>query len=50
MLKVNDYIMTPRFCTVRINEIFQTAKEAHENGYAEPTYYSYIEEFFSDRA
>jgi len=34
-----DYIITPRFCTVKINEVFETENEARKNGYTEPTYY-----------
>lgn len=32
-------IYTPRFCTVRIAEVFDTREEAEKNGYKEPTYY-----------
>ena len=38
-MKVGDRIYTPRFCTVRIKEVFETEEEARENGYKEPTYY-----------
>lgn len=34
-----DYIYTPRFCNVRIEEVFENRDEAMENGYTEPTYY-----------
>lgn len=39
-MKVNDYIMTPRFCTVKINEIFETKRDAIEAGFEEPTFYN----------
>ena len=32
-------IYTPRFCTVRISEIYPSRKEAEKNGYREPTYW-----------
>ena len=38
-MKAGDYVYTPRFCTVKIKEIFTTVEEAHKNGYCEPTYY-----------
>lgn len=38
-MKVGDHIYTPRFCTVRINEVFESENEAIENGYTEPTHY-----------
>ena len=38
-MKKGDSIYTPRFCTVKIEEVFETAKEAHEAGYHEPTHY-----------
>lgn len=34
-----DYIYTPRFCNVRIEEVFENRDEARENGYVEPTHY-----------
>ena len=34
-----DYIYTPRFCNVRIEEVFENRDEAMENGYTEPTHY-----------
>lgn len=34
-----DYIYTPRFCNVQIEEVFETRDEVIENGYTEPTYY-----------
>lgn len=39
-MKVNDYVMTPRFCTVRISEIFENKRDAVEAGFEEPTYYT----------
>lgn len=38
-MKIGDTIYTPRFCTVRIEEVFETKDEAKTNGYTEPTYY-----------
>lgn len=34
-----DYIYTPRFCNVRIEEVFENRDEARENRYTEPTHY-----------
>lgn len=39
-MKIGDKIYTPRFCTVRIKEIFESREAAQENGYGEPTYYN----------
>lgn len=40
-MKINkgDYVLTPRFCHVTIDEVYNTKHEARENGYTEPTYY-----------
>lgn len=38
-MKIGDIIYTPRFCTVRIKEIFENKEAARKNGYEEPTYY-----------
>jgi len=38
-MKKGDKIYTPRFCTVQIEEIFQSEREAKEAGYKENTYY-----------
>lgn len=38
-MKVNETVMTPRFCTVRIKEIFNSRQVATEAGYTEPTFY-----------
>lgn len=38
MLKVNDYVQTPRFGEVRVNEIFSSEQAANESGYTEPTH------------
>lgn len=37
-MKKGDYIMTPRFCTVIIEDIL-SVKEAKEKGYTVPTHY-----------
>lgn len=39
-MKKGDYIYTPRFCNVRIEEVFGGRDEARENGYTEPTHYN----------
>lgn len=38
-MKIGDWIDTPRFCKVRIDEIFESISEARESGYKEPTHY-----------
>lgn len=38
-MKKGDYVYTPRFCSVKIQEIFETEKEARAEGYTEPTHY-----------
>lgn len=38
-MKIGDYVRTPRFCTVRISEIYTSKKAAIEAGFTEPTYY-----------
>ena len=38
-MKKGDYISTPRFCTVRIEEVFENEIAANDAGYTEPTYY-----------
>lgn len=35
-----DYVYTPRFCTVKIEEVFESETAANDAGYTEPTYYS----------
>lgn len=35
-----DQVYTPRFCTVRIEEVYEEAREARAAGYYEPTYYN----------
>lgn len=39
-MKVNERIYTPRFCTVTVEKIFESKKEARREGYIEPTHYS----------
>lgn len=34
-----DYVYTPRFCRVRIEEGFEDRDMAKANGYTEPTHY-----------
>lgn len=38
-MKVDERIYTPRFCTVIIEEVFESKEEARKAGYVEPTYY-----------
>jgi hypothetical protein len=38
-IKKGDYVYTPRFCAVKIEEVFESSKEAREAGYTEPTHY-----------
>ena len=38
-MKVGDRVNTPRFCTVRIKEVFDSREEAAQAGYKEPTFY-----------
>ena len=38
-MKKGDYIRTPRFCTVKIEKVFDSIKEAYAEGYYEPTHY-----------
>lgn len=38
-MKIGGKIYTPRFCTVRIDEIFKNYAEAVQHGYGQPTYY-----------
>lgn len=34
-----DYVYTPRFCTVKIEEVFENREAAARAGYTEPTHY-----------
>ncbi len=38
-MKKGDRIYTPRFCTVRIEEVFESREAAAQAGYKEPTHY-----------
>lgn len=38
-MKKGDYIMTPRFCTVQISEVYTNNYDARKDGYTEPTHY-----------
>lgn len=40
-MKKGDYVRTPRFCTVQIEEVFNNEFEAYEAGYKEPTHYKW---------
>ncbi|MCM1191056.1 MAG: hypothetical protein NC548_55075 [Lachnospiraceae bacterium] len=37
-MKVGDYIFTPRFCFVRIENIYLSEELLEKAGYTEPTY------------
>lgn len=39
-MKPNDRIYTPRFCSVKIEHVYDSRAEAAEAGYTEPTYYN----------
>lgn len=38
-MKKGDMVYTPRFCTVKINEVYEDAHQAYADGYYEPTHY-----------
>lgn len=38
-MKKGDYIKTPRFMTVKIEDVFENMKTASEQGYKEPTHF-----------
>ena len=38
-MKTGDMVYTPRFCTVRIKNVFDSWEEAYAAGYKEPTHY-----------
>ena len=38
-IKVGDYVRTPRFCTVRVEQIFTTKEDMYAAGYREPTHF-----------
>ena len=38
-MKKGDRVYTPRFCSVAIEEVFESRQEAAEHGYTEPTHY-----------
>ena len=38
-MKIGDSVYTPRFCTVRIKDIFEDEAAARAAGFCEPTYY-----------
>ena len=38
-MKIGDSIYTPRFCTVKVKDMFDTQAAAYAAGYYEPTYY-----------
>ena len=38
-MKKGDYVRTPRFLTVRIEEVYEKREDATLNGYTEPTHY-----------
>ena len=38
-MKKGDYVNTPRFCKVKIDEVFASRQDAAMAGYTEPTHY-----------
>ena len=38
-MEVGKWVQTPRFCGVRISEVFSSEADARAAGYTEPTYY-----------
>jgi len=44
-MKAGDRVKTPRFLTVRIQEVFENEKDANTAGYVEPTHYDHDEEY-----
>ena len=38
-IKKGDYVLTPRFCTVKIDKVFKSRENAAKAGYTEPTHY-----------
>lgn len=38
-MKKGDYVMTPRFCTVKIEDVYENKDVCRMNGYTEPTHY-----------
>ena len=38
-MKKGDRVYTPRFCSVKIEEVFPSREEAAKHGYTEPTHY-----------
>ena len=38
-MNINDKVYTPRFCTVTIEKVFDSKREAATEGYTEPTHY-----------
>ena len=40
-MKKGDYVKTPRFCTVKIEAVFDNRQEAAAAGYTEPTHYTH---------
>jgi hypothetical protein len=39
-MKKGDCVDTPRFCKVKIEEVFESSAIAREQGFYEPTHYS----------
>lgn len=42
-MKIGEHYNTPRFCTVRIKEMFDSRSDAVHAGYKEPTYWDNAE-------
>lgn len=39
MVKKGDYVRTPRFLMVRIEDVYDDERTMRKNGYTEPTHY-----------
>ena len=42
-MKKGDYIVTPRFCTVKIEKVCKSRNTAYKQGFIEPTHYENFE-------
>ncbi|BAL84665.1 hypothetical protein SELR_pSRC400140 (plasmid) [Selenomonas ruminantium subsp. lactilytica TAM6421] len=39
-MNIGDKVFTPRFCTVKIEKVFDNYHDANNDGYNVPTYYN----------
>lgn len=42
-MKKGDWVNTPRFCKVKIENIYKNKQTAYANGFTEPTYYDGVD-------